>query len=68
MQENYGSPEEEKVSKVKCLYRELDIEQAFKDFEESSFREIMQLIETCSGDLPKTMFEAFVNKIYKRNK
>ncbi|XP_053385270.1 farnesyl pyrophosphate synthase-like isoform X2 [Mercenaria mercenaria] len=68
LKENYGSSDETKVVKVKALYKELKLEQEFRDFEESSFQEILELIEKCSGDLPKDMFKAFVQKIYKRNK
>lgn len=68
LQENYGSSEETKVAKVKSLYKELNLEQEFKDFEEDSFQDILKLIETSSGELPKDMFKAFVQKIYKRIK
>ena len=67
-QENYGSSDKEKVTEVKALYKELGLEQEFRDFEDKSFQEIIQLIDKCSGDLPKDMFKAFVQKIYKRNK
>ena len=68
VQENYGKPEEEKVQKVKELYKDLDLEKAFQDFEESSYGEILLMIDAYHGKLPKELFIAFTNKIYKRDK
>ncbi|KAL4225699.1 hypothetical protein ACF0H5_016388 [Mactra antiquata] len=65
---NYGSTDTEKVAKVKQLYKDLDLEKSFKDFEEKSYQEINTLIENNSGHLPKEMFKSLVQKIYKRNK
>lgn len=65
---NYGKADKEKVLKVKSLYNDLSLEQEFREFEEQSFQEIMTLIEKSSGDLPRDMFKALVQKIYKRNK
>ena len=67
-QDNYGSSDNHKVSRVKDLYKQLNLEQAFRDFEEQSFSEIMTLINSSSGSLPKDMFRVFVQKIYKREK
>lgn len=68
LQDNYGRKDAEAVSRVKTVFGELNLQQAFKDYEETSFQEIQTLIETSSGGLPKEMFRAFVQKIYKRNK
>lgn len=68
LKENYGSSEQDKVERVKLLYKELNLEQAFRDFEEQSFQEILTLIEKGHGDLPQELFKALVQKIYKRNK
>ena len=68
LQENYGKPEAERVQKVKKLYNDLDLQQAFMDFEESSYSEILSLIDSYHGKLPKDLFIAFTNKIYKRTK
>ena len=68
LQENYGKPDEEKVQRVKKLYNDLDLEKAFQDFEESSYTEILSLIDAYHGKLPKDLFIAFTNKIYKRAK
>ena len=67
-QENYGKPDEEKVQRVKKLYNDLDLEKAFQDFEDCSYTEILALIDAYHGKLPKDLFIAFTNKIYKRAK
>lgn len=68
LMENYGRQEEEKVQKVKQLYKDLDLEKAFTDFEESSYKEILSLIDTDHGSLSQDLFIALTNKIYKRSK
>ncbi|KAH3887522.1 farnesyl pyrophosphate synthase-like [Dreissena polymorpha] len=68
LKENYGQSDKTKVKRVKELFDDLDLAQAFDDFEETSFSEIQTLIETSSGGLPQEMFQALVQKIYKRNK
>lgn len=68
LMENYGKQDEDKVQKVRQLYKDLNLEKEFTDFEETSYREILSLIDTDHGNLPKELFIAFTNKIYKRNK
>ncbi|ESO97346.1 hypothetical protein LOTGIDRAFT_214193 [Lottia gigantea] len=68
LQENYAQNDEEKIEKVKKLYRDLNLSQVYQDYEEKSYQELMNLIEKSSGNLPKQMFIAFAMKIYKRKK
>jgi len=68
LQENYGSSNEDKVSTVKALFKDLKLEEAFTEYEESSYEEIMQLIDSKSALLPRELFVLLVNKIYKRNR
>ncbi|KAL5007681.1 hypothetical protein ScPMuIL_016487 [Solemya velum] len=68
LQEVYGRNDPEKVASVKCIYRELNLEKVYEEYEESSFLELMATIEKFSRNLPKNMFIAFANKIYKREK
>ena len=56
------------MERVKQLYRDLNLERVFTDFEETSYKEILSLIDTNHGNLPKELFIAFTNKIYKRVK
>ena len=53
---------------MKQLYSDLNLQTAFLDYEESSYDDLMALIEAESGSLPKGMFVEFANRIYKRKK
>ena len=55
-------------SKVKKLYHEFNLKQVFKDYEEESYKNIVELISQKSGNLPEGLFLEFVKKIFKRNK
>ncbi|XP_035666671.1 farnesyl pyrophosphate synthase-like isoform X2 [Branchiostoma floridae] len=68
LQENYGQNDPAKVAAVKQLYQELRLQDEFWKFEESSYSQLMQLINSSSLDLPKDMFVEFARKIYKRQK
>ena len=68
MQENYAQNDEVKVAKIKAIYEELEIKQAYYDYEEKSYSELVKMIDQLSGDLPKEMFIAYAKKIYKRQK
>lgn len=66
LQANYARNNPECVQKVKALYRELDLEQVYRDYEEESYQRLMGLIEREAGTLPTAMFMEFANRIYKR--
>ena len=70
VQDNYGrkSPPECAV-RVKELYRELNLEQVYRDYEEGSYKSLMEMIEreAETAKLPKALFVEFANRIYKRN-
>ncbi len=68
IQENYGIDDASKVAKIKELYKNLDLSSVYRDYEERSYQELMQLIDSCSGSLPKDMFIAYAKRIYKRQK
>lgn len=66
LQNNYAQKDTEKVARVKEVYAELDMKKMYSDYEEESYNDLLQLIEKLCGDLPKDMFLAYANKIYKR--
>lgn len=70
LEENYGHKDKAKEAKVKALYDELKLEQRYKDYEETRVREIRSMIDAIdeSEGLKKSVFEAFLAKIYKRSK
>ena len=67
-QDNYGSWDDEKVQRVKALYRELGLEALYHQYEEASYAQIMALKPTVDGLLPWSIFEIFLSKVYKRSK
>jgi farnesyl diphosphate synthase len=68
--ENYGQKNAEKEAVVKKLFDEMGLEQRYKDYEEKRVGEIRKMIAEVdeSEDLKKSVFEAFLGKIYKRTK
>jgi farnesyl diphosphate synthase len=66
LEENYACRDPACVQKVKALYKELNLEQVYKDYEEQSYKDLMVSIETEAGSLPQGMFVEFANRIYKR--
>lgn len=65
-QENYGHWDDDKVAKVKALYKELELEKAYFAYEEESYKQIMELRPQVEGLLPWSIFEIFLSKVYKR--
>lgn len=68
LEENYAQKDSAKVAKVKELYNELKLQDLYHQYEEDSYKQLIQLIEKLSGNLPKEMFIAYANKIFKREK
>lgn len=69
-QENYGRREPaECAARVKEVYKELNLEQVYRDYEERSYSSLMEVIEreATTAKLPKALFVEFANRIYKRN-
>ena len=53
---------------MKELYNALNLKNVYQDYEEESYKSILELISQKSGNLPKEVFLEFVKKIYKREK
>ena len=70
LDENYGQKDGEKEAKVKALFREMELEKVYHEFEEQSVTAIKTMIEAVdeSEGLRKEAFQSFLNKIYKRQK
>lgn len=68
LQENYGQKDAEKVARVKALYEELNLQAVFLQYEEESYRHLLDLIEQYSSPLPPAIFLRLAHRIYKRKK
>jgi farnesyl diphosphate synthase len=66
----YGRKDAALEAKVKELFKELDLETVYKEYEEKTVGEIKTKIAAVdeSQGLQKEVFEAFLGKIYKRTK
>lgn len=67
LQDNYGREEAASVARVKQVYKELNIEKIYRDYEEKSYRQLKRDIESQTV-VKKEAFEYLLNKIYKRKK
>lgn len=67
---NYGQKDQAKETEVKKVYEELKLDDVYAAYEERRVAEIRQAIRKVdeSEGLNKGVFEAFLAKIYKRNK
>jgi farnesyl diphosphate synthase len=55
------------VAAVKALYKELEIERRFQEYEQRSYEQLSATIEEQTL-LPKEVFTSLLKKIYKRSK
>ena len=70
LDENYGRKDSDKEARCKEIFKELDIEGVYRDYEERVVQEIRGKIEMVdeSEGLKKGVFESFLGKIYKRSR
>lgn len=69
LEQNYGQKDMDKVNTVKQLYRDLNLEQVYRNYEEASYKDIETKINQIDEQvLNKEIFHRFAKKIYKRNK
>lgn len=63
---NYARQDPACVQRVKALYRELQLEAAYHQYEEESYQRLVGMINRGAGSLPRGMFLEFAGRIYKR--
>ncbi|KAK7430396.1 hypothetical protein QQZ08_003144 [Neonectria magnoliae] len=70
LEENYGRKDDAKEKVIKKLFDELKLEQRYLDYEDKFVTDIRSRIANVdeSEGLKKSVFEAFLAKIYKRTK
>ncbi|KAL1214047.1 Farnesyl pyrophosphate synthase 1 [Cardamine amara subsp. amara] len=66
--ENYGKPDLSNIAKVKDLYKELDLEGVFMEYESKSYEKLMGVIEAHQSKAIQAVLKSFLAKIYKRQK
>jgi farnesyl diphosphate synthase len=72
LQECYGQDDADKVQRVKQMYRELNIEQQYLQYEDQAVQEMKKLIaefeKQHGAELSVKVFDDFLGKIVKRQK
>ncbi|KAH9859343.1 hypothetical protein IAQ61_011124 [Plenodomus lingam] len=70
LNENYGQKDSQKEAKVKQLYHELRLKEFYEQWEDERVADLRAKIDKIDEKegLKKEVFDAFLNKIYKRNK
>jgi len=64
---HYGRDSPDDVAIIKKLYKELDVESIFAAYEEQSYKDIREMIDTVDEThVPKLVFDLLLQKIYKR--
>nr|CAB3474011.1 unnamed protein product [Digitaria exilis] len=66
--ENYGKSNPACVSKVKDLYKKLNLQNLFHEYERESYGKLIADIETQPNEAIRNVLMSFLHKIYKRNK
>ncbi|GBC44316.2 farnesyl pyrophosphate synthase [Rhizophagus irregularis DAOM 181602=DAOM 197198] len=69
LDENYGRKNPKNVAVVKQIYKDLEIEKLYKEYEEQSYSRLNDLILQLDDSLIKRqVFYTFMDRIYKRTK
>ncbi|XP_023927416.1 farnesyl pyrophosphate synthase 1 [Quercus suber] len=68
LHENYGKPDPANVAKVKALYKELDLQGVFVEYESKSYEKLVTSIEVHPSKAVQAVLKSFLGKIYKRQK
>ncbi|KAI3928630.1 hypothetical protein MKW98_024231 [Papaver atlanticum] len=66
--ENYGKADSACVEKVKRLYKDLDLEGVFAEYERNSYENLVSSIEAHPSKAVQAVLKSFLAKIYKRQK
>ena len=64
---HYGRKEEASVAKIKALFKELELERQFQEYEATSYRTLTKEISE-QDMVEKEVFLKLLRKIYKRSK
>jgi farnesyl diphosphate synthase len=70
LEENYGQKDDEKEKVIKKLYDDMGLKKRFEDYEERTAEGLKAKISEIdeSSGMKRSVFEAFLAKIYKRSK
>ncbi|XP_017698565.2 farnesyl pyrophosphate synthase-like isoform X4 [Phoenix dactylifera] len=66
--ENYGKSDPACVAKVKSIYKDLDLQNVFFEYERLSYEQLISSIEAQPSKPLQDVLKSFLHKIYKRQK
>ncbi|KAK1315690.1 Farnesyl pyrophosphate synthase [Acorus calamus] len=66
--ENYGKADQSCVMKVKAIYKDLNLQGLFSEFERTSYEKLISSIEAQPSKAVQEVLKSFLAKIYKRQK
>ncbi|KAK1274136.1 Farnesyl pyrophosphate synthase 1 [Acorus gramineus] len=66
--ENYGKADQTCITRVKAVYKDLDLQGVFSEFERTSFERLISSIEAQPSKAVQEVLKSFLAKIYKRQK
>ena len=67
LEDNYAKKDPKAEAVVKGVFRELDLEAKFKEYEEATNAELVKMIGDVKG-MPTAIFSKLLSRIYKRQK
>ena len=68
IQDNYGVNDPIKVKRIKAVFEDLRLREAFEAYEEQSYARLTAKVESMSGILPGGIGHDLIAKVYKRKK
>nr|AER12202.1 farnesyl pyrophosphate synthase [Hedychium coccineum] len=68
LSDNYGKTDPTCVEKVKSLYKDLNLEKLFAEYERASYEKLISSIESQPSKEVQLVLKPFLEKIYKRQK
>ncbi|CAL9049283.1 farnesyl pyrophosphate synthase 1-like isoform X1 [Musa acuminata AAA Group] len=66
--DNYGKSDPTCVAKVKSIYRDIDLQNVFSEYERTSYERLISAIEALPSKAVQDVLKSFLHKIYKRQK
>lgn len=65
---NYGIASDEKVARVRCIYKELSLLEEFAKYEHEVYSSLCERLSQCHESVPREVFEHLMSKIYRRSR
>ena len=64
--QHYGRDNDADISIIKNIYKELEVQQQFLNYEEEFYNSVIHKINNVGNEFPKEVFTLFLEKVYRR--